>query len=94
MNPVRMPSGWRDTWRELGRDPGSNRQRNLTHHGFRALVVVAIAIAIPLLFPRTPLPNFVSLEEGAVADEDVIATLSFAVTKSGAQLEAERPSRA
>ena len=90
MNAVRMPSGWRDTWRELGRDPGSNRQRNLIHHGFRALVVVAIAVAIPLLFPRTPLPDFVSLEEGAVADEDVIATLSFAVTKSGAQLEAER----
>ncbi len=90
MNAVRMPSGWRDTWRELGRDPGSSRQRILIHHGFRALVVLAIAIGVPLMFPRTPLPDFVSLEEGAVADEDVIASLSFAVIKSSAQLEAER----
>lgn len=90
MNPVRLPRRWHRTWRELDRDPGSSRRRNFIHHGFRALVVLAIAVAVPLMFPRTPLPDFVSLEEGAVADEDVIATLSFAVTKSSAQLEAER----
>ena len=90
MNALQMRSGWRDTWRELGRDPGSSRQRQAIHHGFRALIVLAIAVGVPLLFPRTPLPDFVTLEEGAVADQDVIATLSFAVTKSSAQLEAER----
>jgi putative nucleotidyltransferase with HDIG domain len=87
---ARRTGRWKDRVRELGRDPGSDRQRNLIHHGFRALVVFAIATGIPLMFPRTPLPDFVSLEEGAVADQDVIATVSFAVTKSSAQLEAER----
>ncbi len=89
MNP-RLSGGWRDTLRGLGRDPGTSRQRTLVHHGFRALIILAIAGTLPMLFPRAPLPDLISVEEGAVADQDVIASISFTVTKSREQLQREQ----
>ena len=68
-------AGWRDEW---------------LHHGFRALLVLGIALLLPWLFARQTLPEFAGFKEGEVAARDVIARTSFTVYKSETQLEAER----
>ncbi len=67
--------GWRD---------------RLLRHGGRALLLLLAAASLPMLFPRSPLPRFSHLEEGMVAEEDVIAEVSFPVRKSEERLRQER----
>lgn len=81
---------WRRSLRAVDRSPGSDWRERVSHHGFRALIAVAGALAVALLFPRSPLPDFALLEEGMVAQEDVIAEIAFTVEKSEEQLEEER----
>ncbi|MFB6368222.1 MAG: hypothetical protein ABEJ00_01210, partial [Gemmatimonadota bacterium] len=81
---------WRRSLRALDRSPGSGWREQVAHHGYRVLVVAAAALAVTLLFPRSPLPDFALLEEGMVAREDVIAEIPFTVEKSPEQLEEER----
>jgi putative nucleotidyltransferase with HDIG domain len=52
--------------------------------------VLLAAAAVPLLFPRSPLPRFAHLEEGVVAGEDVIAEIGFPVGKSEERLREQR----
>ena len=76
LRPIhRAPVDWRDAW---------------IHHGFRAFLVLVVAICVPLLFPRTTLPEFDGLTVGTVADRDVIAEISFSVDKTEEELQAER----
>ena len=74
----------------LSGEPGSDWRERLLHHGSRLLLLLAAAALVPLLFPRSPLPRFSHLEEGMVADEDVIAEISFPVRKSDERLREER----
>lgn len=76
LRPVhRAPADWRDAW---------------IHHGFRAAIVLIVAISVPLFFPRTSLPEFEGLVAGVVADRDVIAEVSFSVNKTEEEMESER----
>ncbi len=90
MTGSRLRESWRDAARAIDRRPGEGWRARLLHHGFRVLVVAATAAAVPLLFPRNPLPETVDIEEGAVATEDVIAAFHLAVPKPEEQLSAER----
>lgn len=81
---------WRDALRAIGRRPGIGWRSNLVHHGSRGLLLLALALAVPRLFPGGPLPDFARLEQGQVATEDVIAEISFDVPKSPERLQLER----
>ncbi len=74
----------------LSGDPGTDWRSRFVHHGGRVAVVLLVALLVPILFPRSPLPRFSHLEEGTVADEDVIADISFPVQKSPDRLADER----
>jgi len=54
------------------------------------LLVLLLAALLPFLFPRSPLPEAVTLSAGAVADQDVIAAFEFLVSKPSSRLAAER----
>ncbi len=82
--------GWRSALRSLDRAPDAGWRSRLIHHGTRVLILVLAAAVLPVLFPRSPLPRFSHLEEGMVAEEDVIAEFSFPVEKSDARLAEER----
>lgn len=81
---------WRRLLRALLFGPGEEMSTRVVHHGARILLVAGLAALVPVFFPRTPLPQFASLEEGEVAGEDVIAEVTFPVVKSPERLEAER----
>jgi putative nucleotidyltransferase with HDIG domain len=81
---------WRRLLRALFFGPGEEMSTRVVHHGARILLVASLAALVPVFFPRTPLPQFASLEEGEVAGEDVIAEVTFPVVKSPERLEAER----
>ena len=82
--------GWRSALRALDRPPDTGWRSRLLHHGSRTLLLLLAAGVLPLLFPRSPLPRASHLEEGMVAEEDVIAEISFPVRKSDARLAEER----
>ena len=90
MKPPGRWQKWRRSLRAVDRSPGSGWRERVSHHGFRILIALAAAVAVALLFPRSPLPDFALLEEGMVAQEDVIADIGFTVDKSEEQLEEER----
>jgi len=74
----------------VDRSPEDDAASAAVHHGVRILLLIGGAVLVPILFPRTPLPQFAHLEEGMVADEDVIAQLAFPVQKSPERLAEER----
>jgi putative nucleotidyltransferase with HDIG domain len=80
----------RDGLRAVDRPPAGGWRDDYVHHGFRALLALGIALLLPWLFARPTLPEFAGLEEGEVANRDVIAGTSYTVYKSDTQLEAER----
>lgn len=87
---ARFRETWLDAARAIDRRPGEGWRDRLFHHGFRVLVVLLMAAAVPVLFPRHPLPETVEVSEGSVATEDVIAAFSLTVPKPAEQLERER----
>jgi len=90
MSTARFRETWRDAARAIDRRPGEGWRDQLFHHGFRILVVAAIAVLVPLLFRGRTLPETVDVQEGAVATEDVIAEFEFTVPKPADQLAMER----
>jgi putative nucleotidyltransferase with HDIG domain len=56
----------------------------------RALLLLALALIVNLLFPVAPVPDYPTLEIGMVPAEDVLADVAFPIPKSETQLEAER----
>jgi len=90
MSAARFRETWRDATRAIDRQPGQGWRDQLFHHGFRILIVLAIACAVPLLFRSRTLPETVDVQEGAVATEDVIAAFDFTVPKPADQLAMER----
>jgi putative nucleotidyltransferase with HDIG domain len=87
---ARFRETWRDTIRAVDRRPGDSWRDRAAHHGARGLLVLLLAALLPFLFPRSPLPEAVTLSEGAVADQDVIAAFEFVVAKPASRLAAER----
>ncbi len=87
---ARFRETWRDTMRAVDRRPGDSWRDHAAHHGARVLLVLLLAALLPFLFPRSPLPEAVSLSAGSVAQEDVIAAFAFVVPKPQARLAAER----
>ena len=87
---ARFRETWRDTIRAVDRRPGDSWRDRAAHHGARGLLVLLLAALLPFLFPRSPLPEAVTLSEGAVADQDVIAAFEFVVPKPPSRLAAER----
>ena len=82
--------GLRDALRALG-DPGAGGwPASVIHHGARALLVLALAFAVSLLFPVSPVRDFPVLEKGMVAEEDIIAEFGFSIFKSELELQRER----
>jgi len=90
MSAARFRETWRDAARAIDRRPGEGWRDQLFHHGFRVLVVIAVAVVIPLAFRDRTLPQTVDAQEGAVATEDVIAAFDFTVPKPPDQLARER----
>jgi cyclic-di-AMP phosphodiesterase PgpH len=64
------------------------------HHGARIGVLLLLALATTLLFPPDPGPEVGRYQVGMVAEEDLIATLTFGVPKSPEELERERSAAA
>jgi putative nucleotidyltransferase with HDIG domain len=87
---ARFRETWRDAVRAVDRRPGDSWRDRWAHHGSRGLLVVLIAALLPFLFPRSPLPEAVSLSAGAIADQDIIAAFEFSVPKPPGQLALER----
>ena len=71
----------RDYLRPVNRPPAGGRRDEWVHHGFRAGMVVVIALAVPLMFPRTSLPEFDGIAPGSVARQTVNADFDFDVPK-------------
>jgi len=90
MSAARFRETWRDAARAIDRRPGEGWRDQLFHHGFRVLVVIAIAVTVPLFFRSHTLPETIDVEAGAVATEDVIAEFEFTVPKPADQLARER----
>ena len=86
MNPlVRV----RDFLRPIDRTPADRRDAWI-HHGFRAGIVLIVALSVPFFFPRTTLPELEGLVAGQVADRDVIAEIPFSVDKTPAEIEEDQ----
>lgn len=82
--------GVRDVIRALSGAPGRVWPAGVVHHGGRAVVLVALALLVHLLFPVAPVSDFSVLETGMVAEEDIIAQVGFPIYKSEAELARER----
>ena len=77
--------------RTSGREPPpAARFADARFHGSRLALALALAVATYLLFPAAPAVDFVMLEEGAVASENVIAPFGFRVRKSADELAREQ----
>ena len=66
----------------------------LARHWVQLLLFVLVALAVTLFFPPSTGLRVSSYEAGMVAEEDVIASLSFAVPKTLDELQFERSSAA
>ncbi|WP_419161033.1 HD family phosphohydrolase [Candidatus Palauibacter sp.] len=80
----------RDYLRPVNRPPAGGRKDAWVHHGFRAGIVLLIALAVPLLFPQTSLPEFEGILPGSVARQTVNAAFDFDVPKDPDRLREQQ----
>ena len=80
----------RDYLRPVNRPPVGGPADAWIHHGFRAGVVLVIALAVPWLFPRTSLPEFDGIVPGSVAPQTINATFDFDVPKDPDRLREQQ----
>ncbi|MGH7477101.1 MAG: HD family phosphohydrolase [Longimicrobiales bacterium] len=59
-------------------------------HGTRVAMLLLLGLVVVVFFPVVPVPDFPVLEEGMVAEEDIIAQVGFPIYKSEADLARER----
>lgn len=81
----------------LARLSGPPRNRwpdGAIHHGSRIGLLLLLALSVTLLFPPDPGREVARFQAGMVADEDVIASLTFGVPKNPDDLERERAAAA
>jgi len=64
------------------------------HHGSRIILLGILAVAMTLMFPPQPAPEVARYQVGMVAEEHVIATISFGIPKPLDELDRERSSAA
>lgn len=87
---MNQPFGLRDALRALS-DPGAGGwPARVIHHGARVLLLLALTVAVALLFPVSPVRDFPVLEKGMVAEQDIIAEVGFPIFKSELELQRER----
>ncbi len=87
-------SGVESPLSRLSRPPGNLWPEGATHHGSRVLLLVGLAVLVTLIFPPASGLQVSGYEIGMVSDEDIIASLPFAVEKSPEELQLERSSAA
>lgn len=80
----------RATPREAGDLPPRKPRARLLFHALRLGVLLAVSIAIYLLFPAGAAPGPVVLERGVVAPQDVIARIPFQIPKTEEELRREQ----
>ncbi len=78
----------------LSRPPGARLPDRAFHHGSRALLFLLLALSVTFFFPLSTGLQVSTYEVGMVADEDVIASISFGVPKTPEELQLERSSAA
>ncbi|MEX0856470.1 MAG: HDIG domain-containing metalloprotein [Gemmatimonadota bacterium] len=78
----------------LSGTPGAGWPDRLSHHGSRALLLVLLAVAVTLIFPQPQGQRVDNYQLGIVAEDDVIASLTFGVPKNPEDLEREREAAA
>ncbi|NIN70603.1 MAG: HDIG domain-containing protein [Gemmatimonadetes bacterium] len=76
--------------RELTRRRGVQLLARRFSQGYRLLLLVSAALVIVFVFPRGSARDVIVLQEGMVAQEDVIAPVTFPVYKSEAELTRAR----
>ena len=79
----------RQFFRILSRRPRRNQDAWI-HHGTRVALLVGLAFAATLMFPVAPLPDFPNMERGSVADQDVVASVTYPIPRTEAELERAR----
>jgi putative nucleotidyltransferase with HDIG domain len=82
----RSSTRWRYMLRQLRKRPAAR----IIDEAYRVLLLLSAALIIHLIFPTRPVPDVPVLEQGMVAEEDVIARVPFPVYKSEAELTRER----
>lgn len=87
---ARRRFGFADAIRILNEPPRRGWPEGFIHHGARALMLLAVAALVVVLFPVTPVPDLPVLEKGMVSEETVIAQVGFPVYKSDEDLARER----
>ncbi|UCC74831.1 MAG: HDIG domain-containing protein [Gemmatimonadota bacterium] len=93
MNPGRISKTsirLRYSLRELSRRPGVQALAQRSKDSYRLLLLVTAAVVVVLAFPGGSAPDFVVLEEGMLAREDVIAPVTFPVPKSEEEMTEAR----
>jgi putative nucleotidyltransferase with HDIG domain len=78
----------------LSRSPPRIWPDGIIHHGARVALLLVLGLLVALLFPPTPRTVVAPYEVGMVAEEDITASVAFAVPKSEEELELERAAAA
>ncbi|HYJ79844.1 MAG TPA: hypothetical protein VEW03_09600, partial [Longimicrobiaceae bacterium] len=76
--------------RDGGGAPPRRRLALALHHGKRVAVLLAVSIAVYLLFPTGAAPGPAVLERGTVATDDVVARIAFQIPKTEDELRREQ----
>ncbi|MBV9775124.1 MAG: HDIG domain-containing protein [Gemmatimonadetes bacterium] len=74
----------------LDHAPERRKTPRALHHAARALLLLALATAVYLVFPHARVADSAALERGMVAPADVVAGFTFQVPKDPAELRRER----
>jgi cyclic-di-AMP phosphodiesterase PgpH len=78
----------------LSGEPGKDLSDRLLHHGSRVALLLICALAVTLFLPQAGGQRVATYQVGMVAEEDIIATLTFGVPKNTEELEREREAAA
>jgi len=87
----RRPGGGSETpLARLSKPPTRAWPDGFLHHGSRAFLLLLVAVAVTLFFPPPQGARVGGYEIGVVADQEILASLSFGVPKNLDELNRER----